>query len=108
MKRAGERNRVCNTGLWRFSRHPNYFAEWMVWNGLVIASIPSWLELNDAEPLLVWVMLGVGLAVASWKMYTTLVHHTGAVPAEHYSLQKRPEYKIYQQTTNMFSRGPNK
>ncbi|WP_339340093.1 DUF1295 domain-containing protein [uncultured Oceanicoccus sp.] len=29
-----------NVVLWRYNRHPNYFAEWMVWNGLVIATIP--------------------------------------------------------------------
>jgi steroid 5-alpha reductase family enzyme len=53
MKKAGERNRVCNVGLWKYSRHPNYFVEWMVWNGLVIAAIPSWLELYDVESLVV-------------------------------------------------------
>ena len=28
--------------VWRYCKHPNYFAEWMVWNGLVIAALPSW------------------------------------------------------------------
>jgi len=36
------------------------------------------------------------------------VYHTGAVPAEYYSVQKRPEYKSYQQTTNIFFPGANK
>jgi len=40
-KRRNVRNAVCNVGLWRYSRHPNYFGEWMVWNSLVVASIPS-------------------------------------------------------------------
>jgi steroid 5-alpha reductase family enzyme len=35
-----------------------------------------------------------------------LVHYTGAVPSEHYSVQKRPEYKAYQQSTNRFFPGP--
>lgn len=108
MKKAGKRNSVCNVGLWKYCRHPNYFSEWMVWNGLVIASIPSWLALRDVESLPIWLLLGAGLLFASWKMYSTLVYHTGAVPSEHYSMQKRPEYKTYQRTTNMFFPGPQK
>ena len=108
MKKAGERNSVCTVGLWKYCRHPNYFAEWMVWNGLVIASIPSWLALREVESFPIWLLLGAGLVYASWKMYSTLVYHTGAVPAEHYSVQKRPDYKTYQQTTNMFFPGPRK
>ena len=50
MKKKGESNRVCNVGLWRYRRHPNYFAEWMVWTALVVASIPSWLALSSVEP----------------------------------------------------------
>jgi steroid 5-alpha reductase family enzyme len=108
MKKAGKKNRVCNVGLWKYSRHPNYFAEWMVWNGLVIASIPSWLALYESESFIIWSLLGAGLLFASWKMYTKLVYHTGAVPAEYYSVQKRPDYKTYQETTNMFFPGPGK
>lgn len=108
MKEAGEKNKVCNTGLWQYTRHPNYFAEWMVWNGLVIASVPSWFALYGREHLVVWVLLGGGLLWASRIMYTTLVYYTGAVPAEYYSVKKRPEYKAYQQTTNMFFPGPRK
>ena len=46
MKKLGQKNQVCNVGLWKYSRHPNYFAEWMVWNGLIIASISSWIILS--------------------------------------------------------------
>ena len=102
MKKAGEKNRVCNVGLWRYSRHPNYFAEWMVWNGFIIAAIPSLIALYEVEGLVSWVLLLVGLLFASRIMYTTLVYLTGAVPSEYYSVQKRPEYREYQQTTNMF------
>ena len=108
MKKSGQKNKVCNVGLWKYSRHPNYFAEWMVWNGLVIAAIPSWLALHDHESIIIWGLLGAGLLMASKMMYSTLVYHTGAVPAEYYSVQKRPEYKAYQETTNIFFPGPNK
>jgi steroid 5-alpha reductase family enzyme len=106
MKKTGQKNQVCNVGLWGYSRHPNYFAEWMVWNGLLIAAIPSWLALYQAESLLIWLLLGGALLSVSRFMYTTLVHYTGAVPSEHYSVQKRPEYKAYQQSTNRFFPGP--
>ena len=108
MKKSGQKNRVCDVGLWKYSRHPNYFAEWMVWNGLIVASIPSWFLLYDRESLIIWLLLGCGLIYASRMMYTTLVYYTGAVPAEYYSVQKRPDYKDYQARTNRFFPGARK
>jgi steroid 5-alpha reductase family enzyme len=108
MKALGEKNKVCNVGLWKYTRHPNYFAEWMVWNGLIIASIPSWILLYDTESMAIWILLGLGLLFTSRMMYTTLVYHTGAIPSEYYSAQKRPAYKAYQQSTNIFFPGPKK
>jgi steroid 5-alpha reductase family enzyme len=108
MKKSGTRNMVCNIGLWKYSRHPNYFAEWMVWNALVIASIPSWLNLYPNMSVLIFALVGVGLLLTSRIMYVTLVTYTGAIPSEYYSVQKRPAYKDYQQTTNMFFPGPTK
>lgn len=108
MKAEGKQRQVCNVGLWQYCRHPNYFAEWMVWNSLVIAAIPSWLALRGVESDLVWLLLGLGLLLASTFMYSTLVYITGAVPSEYYSAQKRPGYKEYQQQTNRFFPGPRK
>lgn len=93
---------VCNVGLWRYSRHPNYFAEWMVWTGLVVAAIPSWLALSTVDSTTVWIVLGVGALNASIMMYITLVYLTGATPSEYYSVRKRAEYKDYQEKTSMF------
>ena len=105
MKRQNKKNMVCDIGLWKYTRHPNYFAEWMVWNGLIIASIPSYISLFDSEALWLWIMIGIALLYTSRIMYITLVYLTGAVPSEYYSAQKRPEYKSYQKSTNIFFPG---
>ena len=108
MKFQNKKNMVCDIGLWKYTRHPNYFAEWMVWNGLIIASIPSFLALFESEVLWIWTLIGIALLYTSRIMYITLVYLTGAVPSEHYSAQKRPAYKSYQQSTNIFFPGPKK
>lgn len=107
-RRNGEKTRNCDVGLWRYSRHPNYFFEWMVWNALILSSIPSLISLYSREPLWSWALLGLGLLFVSRIMYATLVYYTGAIPAEYYSVQKRPGYADYQKTTNMFFPGPPK
>ena len=108
MKSQNKQNMVCDIGFWKYTRHPNYFAEWMVWNGLIIASIPSYISLFDSEALWLWIMIGVALLYTSRIMYITLVYLTGAVPSEYYSSQKRPGYRTYQQSTNIFFPGPKK
>lgn len=60
-------NGVCDIGLWKYSRHPNYFGEWLVWTGIVIAAIPSWFALGSSEALWVWLVLGIGLLGARKK-----------------------------------------
>jgi steroid 5-alpha reductase family enzyme len=108
MKRDGKKHQVCDVGLWRYCRHPNYFSEWMVWNGLVIAALPSWFALQGVENTMLWLLLGAGLLFTSKVMHGTLVYGTGAVPSEYYSQEKRPGYKAYQQRTNRFFPGPQR
>ncbi len=93
---------VCDVGLWCYSRHPNYFAEWLVWTGVVMAAAPSWWALRSSESPAVWAALGLGAAGASAMMYTTLVYLTGAIPTEHFSARKRPGYRAYQERTSRF------
>jgi steroid 5-alpha reductase family enzyme len=106
-RRAGE-NDVCDVGLWRFSRHPNYFGEWLVWTGVAVAAVPSWLALGDLEPTMVWGALGLSCLLVPVVLYMTLVLITGAVPAEYYSVRKRPDYRRYQETTSRFFLWPPK
>jgi steroid 5-alpha reductase family enzyme len=47
----GHENRLCQVGLWRLSRHPNYFGEILLWWGIGVAA------LHDHN---YWVLLGPG------------------------------------------------
>ncbi|MEO2084434.1 MAG: DUF1295 domain-containing protein [Marinoscillum sp.] len=96
------KKQVCNVGLWKYSRHPNYFAEWMVWNSLILSSLPSLFYFYLVERNLIWLGLLISLFYLSIIMYKTLVYYTGAIPSEYYSLKKRPDYKKYKKNTNMF------
>ena len=98
-KKNNLKNQVCNVGLWKYTRHPNYFSEWMIWNGLIIASFSSLLVNNS---MIVFLGTTTSLLYITILMYQTLVFLTGAIPSEHYSLIKRPDYKKYKETTNMF------
>ncbi len=39
---------AARPGTVRYSRHPNYFGEWMVWNALVLTSLPALKALCDS------------------------------------------------------------
>ena len=99
-KKQNLKNQVCDVGLWKYSRHPNYFSEWMLWNSLIISSIFSLLHYNDQTIFFFGMILS--LVYISILMYQTLVYLTGAVPSEYYSAKKRPDYFKYKENTNMF------
>lgn len=105
---AGDRTAVCDVGLWAYSRHPNYFGQWMGWNGVLIATIPSWLALFATESIIIWIGLALGSGLVSYFMYNTLVYYSGAVPSEYYSVKKRPGFAAYQARTNRFFPGPQR
>ncbi|MGQ0809901.1 MAG: DUF1295 domain-containing protein [Nitrospiraceae bacterium] len=83
------RTRVCREGLWRYSRHPNYFFEWLHWWAYVVMGIglPNWgLTL-------------IGPAAMGWA----LLKVTGIPLAEAQALRSRGEaYRDYQRTTSAF------
>lgn len=80
---------VCRDGLWRYSRHPNYFFEWVFWWSFVAF---AWGSANW------WVSL-----LGPVAMYCFLRYLTGIPYAERSSLKRRGEaYRNYQQTTSAF------
>lgn len=96
-KDKGNRGKVMNRGLWSWSRHPNYFFEWLGWIAYpVIAIGPSgrydfgWLAL--AAPAL---------------MYVLLVHVSGIPPTEsHMERSRGAAFRKYRERINAFFPGP--
>ncbi len=87
--RPDSHERVCNVGLWRYSRHPNYFFEWLQWWAYALVAIgsPWW-----------WVALAGALI-----MLFFLLKVTGIPPAEARLLETRGEaYREYQRITSVF------
>ncbi|HKK17213.1 MAG TPA: DUF1295 domain-containing protein [Opitutales bacterium] len=81
--------KVCRHGLWRYSRHPNYFFEWLHWFAYVAFSLGS--------------PLGWLAFVGPVMMYLFLRYITGIPFAERSSIRSRGQaYRDYQNTTNTF------
>ncbi len=83
-----QRGRTCRSGLWRYSRHPNYFFEWLHWFAYVALAIGSplaWLAWSG--PLL---------------MFLFLRFISGIPFTEAQALRTRGEdYRAYQRSTPM-------
>jgi steroid 5-alpha reductase family enzyme len=88
-KRRADHAQVCREGLWNYSRHPNYFFEWLVWVGWALFAVPAhlgWLAWS-APALMLFFLLRV----------------TGIPATEQQSLRSKGEaYAEYQRTTSPF------
>jgi steroid 5-alpha reductase family enzyme len=88
---------VCNIGLWRWSRHPNYFFEWLGWLAYPMIAL---------SPDYAW---GWASLIAPAIMYWILVHVTGIPPLEALMLRSRGRrYRHYQARTSAFFPRPPK
>ena len=85
--------RVMDRGLWRYSRHPNYFGEFCVWWGLYGMALGAGAWWTVFSPLLISVLL---LRVSG---VTLLEKDIG---------ERRPAYRDYVARTNAFFPGPPK
>jgi steroid 5-alpha reductase family enzyme len=87
------RGQVLDRGLWRYSRHPNYFGEFCVWWGFYLLALASGAWWAVLSPLLMSVLL---LRVSG---VTLLEKDIG---------QRRPAYARYVARTNAFFPGPRR
>jgi len=66
---------ICDIGLWRRSRHPNYFFEWLIWVGFAVVA--------SGEPA------GAVAWIAPALMYWTLRYASGVPPLEEHLARTR-------------------
>lgn len=84
------RGKVCDVGLWRWSRHPNYFFEWLGWLAYPLLAIGGWG----------WGWLALGAPAC---MYWLLRYVSGVPPLEEHMLATRgDDYREYQARTSAF------
>jgi steroid 5-alpha reductase family enzyme len=88
-KQPANKGIVCTSGLWNYSRHPNYFFQLLIWIAVLIFALGSphgWLALISP--------LSIGYLI--FKV-------TGIPMTEEQSIRSKGEkYKEYQRTTSMF------
>lgn len=89
--RPDSAGKVMNQGLWRFTRHPNYFGDFCVWWGLFLVAAPanSWWTIGS--PLLMSILL---LKVSGVSLLEGDIE------------ERRPKYAEYKRETNAFFPGP--
>lgn len=84
---------LCDTGLWRLSRHPNYFFEWICWCAYPVIAV----DFAGANPF-GWLAL-----LAPLCMYWLLTSVSGIPPLEDHMIRTRGDaYRRYQARTRAF------
>jgi steroid 5-alpha reductase family enzyme len=91
--RPQNRGKVLDTGLWRFSRHPNYFGECTIWWGFYLLALAAGGWWSFPAPLLMTILL---------------LRVSGVTLLERDISERRPAYLDYVQHTNAFIPGPRK
>lgn len=86
-QRQDDKPDILDTGLWGWSRHPNYFGDSLVWDG-------AWLAAVASAP-------GLWTLPAPALMSYLLIYATGAKRTEA-AMQEQPGYRAYQQRVAMF------
>ncbi len=82
------RGHTARAGLWSWSRHPNYFFEWLAWCGVAgVATAAPWGWIAWSVPVVLLVLL---------------FRVTGIPVTEAQALRSRTDYADYQRTTSVF------
>ena len=88
-KNPENHGKTYRAGLWKYSRHPNYFFEWLIWVSYAVFALASpwgWIGLISPA-LILYFLLGI----------------TGIAATEAQALRSRGnEYRAYQRTTSTF------
>lgn len=87
------RGKVMDKGLWRYSRHPNYFGEFLIWWGFYLFAVNCGAWWSIPGPLLI-----------SWL----LLKFSGVTMQEQTITERRPDYVNYIKRTNAFFPGRSK
>lgn len=87
------RGRICDTGLWSWSRHPNYFCEWLCWLAYPLLAIDFSGSYQQ----------GFVSLLAPLCIYWLLVHVSGIPPLEAHMLRTREAaFEAYRRRTGAF------
>lgn len=93
------RGRICETGLWAYSRHPNYFFEWLGWCAYPLFAINADLSYIP----------GFAALAGPTFMYWLLVHVSGIPLLEAHMLRSRgTAFEAYRSRVNAFFPGPRR
>lgn len=84
---SSNEGKVMNSGLWRYTRHPNYFGEALLWWGIFLISIPSGSLL---------------LSLLSPCLMTFLLLKVSGVAMLERKYSNNPAYRAYQESTSAF------
>jgi len=89
-KNKENKNKIMNKGLWKKSRHPNYFGEILFWFGIAMMGI-SFAKTQN------WILITSPIVIL-------LLFSFISVPMmEKHMIEKNEAYKEYAKNTNMFS-----
>lgn len=87
LKDANNKGKLMQSGLWKYSRHPNYFGEVLLWWGIWIALLStSYFYVALVSPLLI----------------TFLILKVSGIPMLENLMEKHPDWEVYKQKTSVF------
>jgi len=84
---SANKGRIMRYGIWRFSRHPNYFGEAVLWWGIFLIGLGS--------PLGIW-------GIISPVLISFLLLRVSGIPMLEKKWEGNPEYEEYKEKTNAF------